>query len=244
MEKKNLTQVIDKYHLNGLIESVTWNSTEDDGISVKFVTPTKDCAGSVSTTKDLGLGANDISIYSTSQFNKLLGIMDIAMVNIDVITGNQGIPYQLKVKDNDFDLDFYLSSEDLIPSVPNISEPDEYDVNFSIDEDFIKNFTKAYSALDKPNRFEIGCKNIDNIKHIELTVGDSATFANKIKMVQPSEYTIGIEPMSFSANIVKEILAVNKTAEGKAKINEAGLLKLEFTEDDITSIYFVVKLAE
>ena len=244
MEKKNLTQIIDKYHLNGLIESVTWNSTEDDGIRVEFVTPTKDCAGLVSTTKDLGLGANNISIYSTSQFNKLLGIMDIAMVNIDVITGNQGIPYQLKVKDNDFDLDFYLSSEDLIPSVPNITEPEEYDVKFSIDEDFIKNFTKAYSALDKPNRFEIGCKNIDSIKHVELTVGDSATFANKIKMIQPSEYTIGIEPMAFSANIVKEILSVNKSAVGKAKINEAGLLKLEFTEDDTTSVYFVVKLAD
>ena len=244
MEKKNLTQVIDKYHLNGLIESVSWNSTEDDGMSVKFVTPTKDCAGIVSTTKDLGLGETNISIYSTSQFNKLLGIMDMAMVNIEVVTGNQGIPYQLKVKDNDFDLDFYLSSEDLIPNVPTINEPEEYDVEFSIDEDFVKNFTKAYNALEKPNRFEIGCKSIDEIKYVELTIGDSATFANKIKMVQPSEYTIGVEPMSFSANIVKEILAVNKTSEGKAKINEAGLLKLEFTEDDITSTYFVVRLAD
>jgi hypothetical protein len=50
--------------------------------------------------------------------------------------------------------------------------------------------------------------------------------------------------MSFSANIVKEILTVNKTADGKAKINEAGLLKLEFTEDDIISTYFVVRLAD
>jgi hypothetical protein len=63
-------------------------------------------------------------------------------------------------------------------------------------------------------------------------------------MIQPSEYTIGIEPMAFSANIVKEILSVNKSAVGKAKINEAGLLKLEFTEDDTTSVYFVVKLAD
>ena len=63
-------------------------------------------------------------------------------------------------------------------------------------------------------------------------------------MVQPSDYVIGIEPTAFSANIVKEILSVNKTANGKAKINEEGLLKLEFTEDDITSTYFVVKLAD
>ena len=60
MEKKYLTQVIDKYHLNGLVESVCLESTEDAGLTVNFVTQTKDCAGSVVTTKDLEFGANEI----------------------------------------------------------------------------------------------------------------------------------------------------------------------------------------
>lgn len=243
MEKKNLTQVIDKYHLNGLVESVTWNSTEDDGLTVKFVTQTKDCAGSVTTTTDLGLGENNISIYSTSQFNKILSIMDTFMT-VDVVKGNQNIPYQLSIKDNDFDLTYNLASSDLIPDVPTINEPEEYDAEFTIDEDFIKNFTKAHGALDKPNRFNIECKIVDKEKYVEITVGDGTSYANKVKLRQPADYQLGFNEMPLSANVMREILMANKSAVGKAQINEAGLLKMTFTEDNTTSTYFMVRLAE
>lgn len=241
MEKKHLNGFIDKYHLNGVVESVTWNSTETD-LTCKFVTPTKDCAGSVVINKDLGLGEHNISLFSTSQFNRLLSIMDV-FITVDVITGNQNIPYQINVKDNNFDLNFYLSSEDLIPSVPSINEPEEYDVEFSIDEDFIRNFTKAHSALDKPNRFEISCGVENEEKYIEITVGDDATYANKVKIRQNADFLLGIETLPFSANILKEILVANKSATGKAKINEQGLCKIEFTENDIISTYFLVRLS-
>lgn len=243
MEKKHLESVISKYHLNGMVESVTWNITDED-LTVKFVTPTKDCAGSVVLTKDLELGESNVSIYSTSQFSKLLSIVDPFMT-MEVIKGNQGIPYQLNIKDNDFDLDYFLSSEDLIPSVPSINEPEEYDAEFSIDEDFIRNFVKSHTALDKPSRFEIETKITDESeKIVEITVGDNATFANKIKTTQPADFTIGGTKMPFSAPVLREILSVNRFASGKAKLNEAGLMKLEFTEDDTTSTYFMVRLAE
>jgi hypothetical protein len=243
MEKKYLTQFIDKYHLNGLVESVKWNSTENDGFSVKFVTQTKDCAGNIRTTQDLGFGQHDICIYSTSQFNKILSVMDTFMT-VDVITGSQNIPYQLSIKDNDFDLTYYLSSEDLIPTAPNINEPEEYDVEFDIDEDFIKNFIKAHNALDKPNYFTVECKVENEEKFIELCVGDSASYANKIKLRQNAEFTFGVDKMPFSANVFREILSVNKLATGKGKINQQGLLKMVFTEDDTVSTYFLVKLSE
>ena len=242
MEKKYLDSFVDKYHLNGMVESVTWNATDTETIC-KFVTPTKDCAGSVTISKDLDLGDSNISIFSTSQLNRMLNIMD-SFITVEVVKGNQGIPYQMKVKDKDFDLDFYLASEDLIPNVPSINEPEQYDVEFTIDEDFIKNFTKAHSALEKPNRFVIGCGIEDEEKYVELTVGDSATFANKIKTRQNAHFLMGIEELPFSANVLKEILSVNKNATGKAYINEAGLLKLIFTEGDITSTYFMVRLSE
>ena len=55
-------------------------------------------------------------------------------MTIDVVKGNQDIPYQLKIKNKSFDLDFYLSSDDLIPSVPDIAEPDEYEIEFDLDD--------------------------------------------------------------------------------------------------------------
>jgi hypothetical protein len=224
--------------------SVTWNSTKDAGVSVKFVTPTKDCAGSVETTKDFELGANDISIYSTSQLNKLLTIMD-GFMTIDVVKGNQDIPYQLNIKNQSFDLSFHLSSEDLIPTVPDINEPEEYGIEFSIDEDFIKDFTRAHTAIDKPNRVEINCKIQDDEKFVEFKIGESATHANKVSLLTPATYEIGIVGLPFSANTIREILLANKPAtSGKVYVNEEGLMKITFVENEITSTYFLIRLSE
>ena len=48
MEKKYLTQFIDKYHLNGLVESVKWN-IKDKVITVDFITPFKNLVGKVTS---------------------------------------------------------------------------------------------------------------------------------------------------------------------------------------------------
>jgi len=244
MEKANIQSFIDKYHLGGAVESVTWNSTEDAGISVKFVTSTKDCVGCVTTTKDLGLDKSDISIYSTSQLNKLLTIFD-GFMTIDVVKGNQGIPYQLNIKNKSFDLNFHLSSDDLIPNVPAVAEPEEYEVEFSIDEDFIKDFTRAHTSLDKPNRVEVSCKTIDNEKFVEFTIGESATHANKVKLRTSATFTLAPDPLPFSANVIREIVLANKLATlSNVYINEEGLMKIQFVEGDITSTYFIVRLSE
>jgi hypothetical protein len=244
MEKIYVQSFIDKYHLNGLVESVTWNSTEDDGLITNFVTNTKDCVGSIKTTKDLGLGDSNISVYSTSQLNKLLTIMD-GFMTIDVVKGNQNIPYQLNIKNQSFDLVFHLSSEDLIPSVPSVSEPEEYEIEFSLDEDFIKDFTRAHTSLDKPNRVEIECKTIDNEKFVEFIIGEAATHANKVKLRTPASFVIGISKLPFSANIIREIVLANKlSTSSKVYVNEEGLMKMEFVENEITSTYFIVRSSE
>ena len=242
MEKGSIQNLIDKYHLGGLVESVTWNSSDED-VSVNFITPTKDCVGIVNIKEDLGLGNNNISIYSTSQLNKLLAIMD-GFITIDVVKGNQDIPYQLKVKNKSFDLDFYLSSDDLIPPVPDISEPDEYEIEFDLDDDFIKDFTRAHTSLDKPNRFTVGCKIIDDEKLVEFIIGEGTTYANKVKLTTPASYMIGSSELPFSASIFREILLANKMAKGKIQINEEGLMKITFTEDNIVSTYFLVRASE
>jgi len=242
MEKGSIQNLIDKYHLGGLVESVTWNSTDTD-LSVNFITPTKDCVGIVNISEDLGLGDNNISIYSTSQLNKLLAIMD-GFMTIDVVKGNQDIPYQLKIKNKSFDLDFYLSSDDLIPSVPDIDEPDEYGIEIDLDEDFIKDFTRAHASLDKPNRFTAGCKIVDDEKLVEFIIGEGTTYANKIKLQTPASYLIGSSELPFSASIFREILLANKMAKGKIQINEEGLMKIIFTEDNIVSTYFLVRASE
>jgi hypothetical protein len=52
-----------------------------------------------------------------------------------------------------------------------------------------------------------------------------------------SEYKIG-----FNSDLLKDILSVNKDAdESKLYINLDGLMKLEFTSENIKSTYYIVQ---
>ena len=90
----------------------------------------------------------------------------------------------------------------------------------------------------------MGCKVVDDEKLVEFTIGEGTTYANKIKLQTPASYLIGSSELPFSASIFREILLANKMAKGKIKINEEGLLKVIFTEDNITSTYFLVRSSE
>jgi hypothetical protein len=48
MNKNTLTSVIDKYYLNGVVESVKWD-IKDKAITVDFITPMKNLVGKVTS---------------------------------------------------------------------------------------------------------------------------------------------------------------------------------------------------
>ena len=82
-------------------------------------------------------------------------------------------------------------------------------------------------------------------KFIEFKIGESATHANKVSLITPASFEIGIVGLPFSANTIREILLANKlSTSGKIYINEEGLIKMEFIENEITSTYFLVRLSE
>jgi hypothetical protein len=56
---------------------------------------------------------------------------------------------------------------------------------------------------------------------------------------------IGISKLPFSANIIREIVLANKlSTSSKVYVNEEGLMKMEFVENEITSTYFIVRSSE
>ena len=78
-----------------------------------------------------------------------------------------------------------------------------------VDEEFIQKFNKAYSALDKPTRFTVESK-FDEIQLAEFVVGESISYANKIKFQHESSFFLGSKSLPFSAPVFKEILTANK----------------------------------
>jgi hypothetical protein len=43
---------------------------------------------------------------------------------------------------------------------------------------------------------------------------------------------------------IKDILNANKDLKGKMFINKEGLMKIEFTSEDMSSVYFIVRKSE
>lgn len=242
MQKQTLTSVIDKYHLNGIVESVKW-SIKDKNITVDFITPMKNLVGKV-TSPNFELDDTDLGIYNTSQFNKLVKIMDSTVV-LGLTKSPYGTPLELTLADNQYDLNYYLSDLMLIETVPTINEPASYDAEANIDSDFISRFTNAKKALGDVKQFTIKDElNSDNTKDLVVVIGDGNGYANKIKFKTPCESLFGLNEIPFPADVMMELLKANEEADsGTIQISQEGLMKISFVEGSIESIYYLVRLS-
>ena len=243
MNKQTLTSVLDKYYLNGTVESVKWN-IKDKTITVDFITPMKNLVGKV-ISPNFDLDDTDLGIYNTSQFNKLVKIMDNTVV-LGLTKSPYGTPLELTLADNQYDLNYYLSDLMLIESVPAINEPASYDAEANIDSDFISKFANAKKALGDVKQFTIKDElNSENMKDLVIVIGDGNGYANKIKFKTPCESMFGLNEIPFPADVMMELLKANEEADsGTIQISQEGLMKVSFKEESIESVYYLVRLSQ
>jgi hypothetical protein len=241
MNKQTLTSVIDKYYLNGTVESVKW-VIKDKSITVDFITPMKNLVGKV-ISPNFDLEDSEIGIYNTSQFYKLVKIMNDTVV-LKLNKSERGTPLELTLADNQYDLNYYLSDLNLIETVPTINEPADYDAELDIDNDFISKFTNAKKALGDVKQFTAKSEVNDGIMELLITIGEGNGYANKIKFKTKCEALFGLDEIPFPADVMMEVLKANEDAtEGKIKISQEGLMKISFKEDGIESTYYLVRLS-
>jgi hypothetical protein len=240
MQKSILESVIEKYYLNGLVESVKWG-IKDKSLVINFIPhEIRSLIGTIKCSNFI-LDDNEIAIYNTSQLVKLIKILN---KEISVSTyAERKTSLKLLLSDNQYDLEFYLADKNMIDRVPEVSEPTIYEVAFKIDHEFINKFKNAKKGLGPDtNKFTIEANQlIPNQAYI--VVGDLHTHANKVKFSIPIESTIPLSIMPFQADVLNEILLANENCnEGKFEISQHGLIKLTFKENDIESTYFLVRL--
>jgi len=241
MNKQTLTSVVDKYYLNGTVESVKW-VVKDKSITVDFITPMKNLVGKV-ISPNFDLEDSEIGIYNTSQFYKLVKIMNDTVV-LKLNKSERGTPLELTLADNQYDLNYYLSDLNLIETVPTINEPADYDAELDIDNDFISKFTNAKKALGDVKQFTAKSEVNDGIMELLITIGEGNGYANKIKFKTKCEALFGLSEIPFPADVMMEVLKANEDAtEGKIKISQEGLMKISFKEDGIESTYYLVRLS-
>ena len=234
MEKQQLNRFGSKYNLAGLVESVKWES-KDGSLSTSFISDDKSVLGNV-TMKEFDGTNLTFGVYDTTKLTKMLSVLgesvDFSINDID------GKVVSLKFKDNSTSVNYMLADLSVIPNVPDLKQLPQFNVEIKLDSNFISKFIKAKGALDE-NNFTFVCKDGKG----QIVLGHSNINTNRISIDVDCTCDGDVNPISFSATYLKEILVANKEAnDATLKISSQGLSHIHFEIDKYESNYYLVEI--
>ena len=232
MQKTKLDRFIQKYNLNGNVNSVKWTS-KDDTLATTFVTSDKSLMGSVSVD-NVQFDEGDVGIYTTDLLQKLLGVLgDDVTLNVSRF-GDKAV--SLKVKNGTVSVDYTLSDLSVIPDPPTLKRVPEFQTNIKIDSHFIDTFIKGKSALSDAETFTLTTGD-----ETQVVIGYASTNTNRVNI--PVETTTNglTDNISFNANLFRDVLSANKECTSAVlEVSNDGLLRINFKVDDYDSTYYLV----
>jgi hypothetical protein len=236
MEKGKLNRFVQKYNLAGLVESVKWE-TKDNELTTAFISDDKSVLGKV-TMKEFNFSDTTFGVYDTSKLTKMLGVLGES-VEFE-ISDVDGKAVSLKFKDGSTSVNYMLADLSVIPNVPDLKKLPDFNIKIKLDENFISKFIRAKSALTDENNFTFVVKN----GKAQIVLGHSNINTNRISIDVDGEIDGDVEPISFSATYLKEILVANKEAkDATLNISSQGLSHIHFEVGEYTSDYYLVEIA-
>ena len=242
INKSKLQSIISKYYLNGLVQSVRWETIENK-LSISFTSENKDIAGDL-ICENSPVEDSEIAIFDTAQLNKLISVTNGELLL--TLEKEHKVFSKLHIQDNSFNVAYSLADSLLVPKRGTINFPTEYDVIIELTPEIVNNFIKAKSALTDISDVMISTEeDPDRGTVIQFAFGDLNNFSNKIKYIvdENIEVTLGKDlKLPFNSDSFKNILAANKDLEsGKLSLTEEGFMKLEFQSEDIKTLYYMVR---
>ena len=237
MQKTKLNKFIQKYNLGGNVNSVKWKSTSNK-LSTSFVTPDKSLLGTVAVD-NVTFEDADLGVYQTDTLQKLLSVMDDD-INLSLTrAGDKAV--SLNVKNGSVTIDYVLSDLSVIADPPALKRLPEFGTRIKLDSNFINSFIKGKSALSDIDSFAI----VNGKNGCEVVIGYASTNTNRVNIpVDCTECDI-TSPITFNANLFKEMLVANKECTSAIlEVSTEGLAKVNFKVDDYDSEYFVVAMQD
>jgi len=235
MEKARLINFINKYYLNGLVQTVAINS--NGSLSTKFITDDKCVVGEVSL-HNFGSDEAEFGVNNTDLLLKLLGVLgnDVSLK----INKAQGKAYSLAFDDQSTNVNFMLADLSVIPPTPPAKGMPDFEVTIPITKEFLDRFIKAKSALQEVERFTVSYN--QKTGKYNIVLGQQNRNSTRISIEVEHEGS-EIDNISFSAKYLREILATNKDMNGGTlKVSSQGLAVVEFDIDEFDAKYYLVKL--
>ena len=237
MQKSKLDRFIQKYNLGGNVNSVKWKS-DGSVLSTSFVTPDKSLLGNVKVDK-FSFDSAELGIYQTDQLKSLIGVLGDD-ISLDLTSaGDRAI--SLNVKNGAISIDYVLSDLSVIPDPPALKRLPEFGTQIKLDTKFINTFVKGKAALSDIDSFTI----LNGKSGIEVVIGYSSTNTNRVNIPVETTSSNLENPISFNANLFKEILVANKECTSAVlEVSNEGLAKVNFKVDDYDSTYYVVAMQD
>ena len=146
MTKLEFQSIIEKYHLDGLVENVKWVINKDKTLSIDFMSPSREMIGNIFIS-DFPLPESQIGINNTSQLDKLLSITSNDL-HLEYIKEQKTIT-KLLISDGKFNLNYSLADILTVPKVGKYSGPEVYDFEIELSSDHITSLIKAKNAFNK-----------------------------------------------------------------------------------------------
>jgi len=239
MKKQRLVRFINKYHLNGIADSVVLRSESNElKLGTRFVSSDKTLLGTIIMDKWNFEDAN-IGIYTTEQLLKLLSVLD---EDIDVSVTKAGDKtISMKISDSASSVNYMLSDPSIINEPPQLQNIPNFELSINMTPSVINKFISGKSALQDTATFTV----ITNESSTKLVIGYSSVNTNRVTIpVVTSEFS-SIDNVSFNAEYFKEILHANKECESAfLQVSSEGIAKISFKIDHYTATYWLVATTE
>ena len=241
MKKQTINTFIDKYSLNGTIESVKWViDSANKQIKTASISDDKNVISFVVIKDNAGLNDAEIGINDTAKLKKLLGVLNDE-VNISFNTREDKI-VSLSLTGENTDVQYVTSDLSVIPKVPELKKLPPFNLEIPLTKEFVTTFVKAKNALSDVDTLTFTKDKKDKLK---LVIGFSSVNSNRISIdFKPTEGkdTLG-KTIHFSAKYLKEILTSNSDCENAVlKISDVGIAHVEFNNDMFNSSYYLVEI--
>ena len=237
MQKSKLDRFIQKYNLGGNVNSVKWKSNGST-LSTSFVTPDKSLLGNVKVDK-FSFDSAELGIYQTDQLKSLIGVLGDD-ISLDLTSaGDRAV--SLNVKNGAISIDYVLSDLSVIPDPPALKRLPEFGTKIKLDTKFINTFVKGKAALSDIDTFTI----LNGKSGVEVVIGYSSTNTNRVNIPVETTSSNLEKPISFNANLFKEVLVANRECTSTVlEVSNEGLAKVNFKVDDYDSTYYVVAMQD
>ena len=230
MEKTKFNGFVSRYNLGGEVESVMIKS-ENSNLSVRMISDDKTLLGDVSVT-GTDFPEGEFVIYTTSQLKGLLSVLDDT-IDVQEVTG------ALKFSDKGTKMQYMLAAPSVIPAVPDLKTLPPFNVEITLDNEFVNKFIKSKGALTDADTFTFECKGGKG----EIILGYSSINSNRISISVDCTCEGDVSPIAFSAKYLKEILMANRgSSSSELKLSSDGLAFLQFIEGDFVSRYYLVEI--